>query len=122
MRLKMRTDSLAMLSNGWNHLRGRNIPARQPFDSDVQTEMISQITLFCGEPVASAHQNLTVSCLMRRTFFESLHQQVVLGSEEARKVALTLASVRLSNCTYGFPVCSFRKDFITAEMPKKESA
>jgi len=45
-----------------------------------------------------------------------------LGSEEARKVALTLASVRLSNCTYGFPVCSFRKDFITAEMPKKESA
>jgi hypothetical protein len=46
----------------------------------------------------------------------------LLGSEEARKVALTLASVRLSNCTYGFPVCSFRKDFITAEMPKKESA
>jgi len=76
----MRTDSLAMLSNGWNHLRGRNIPARQPFDSDVQTEMISQITLFCGEPVASAHQNLTVSCLMRRTFFESLHQQVVYSS------------------------------------------
>src|SRR5271157_2484485 len=33
-----------------------------------------------------------------------------LGSEEAREVALTLASVRLSNCTYGFPVCSFRKD------------
>lgn len=45
-----------------------------------------------------------------------------LGSEEARKVALTLASVRLSNCTYGFPVCSFRKDFITAEMPEKELA
>ena len=33
-----------------------------------------------------------------------------LGSEEAREVALTLASVRLSNCTYGFPVCSFHED------------
>ena len=45
-----------------------------------------------------------------------------LGSEEAHEVTLTLASVRLSNCTYGFPVCSFRKDFITAEMPEKELA
>ena len=46
----------------------------------------------------------------------------LLGSEEAHEGTLTLASVRLSNCTYGFPVCSFRKDFITAEMPEKELA
>ena len=57
------------------------------------------------------------------SFATLVHERSVsLGSEEAHEVTLTLASVRLSNCTYGFPVCSFRKDFITAEMPEKELA
>ena len=33
-----------------------------------------------------------------------------VGSEEARSVALALASVRRSNCTCGFPACSFHED------------
>ena len=57
------------------------------------------------------------------SFATLVHERSVsLGSEEAHEVTLTLASVRLSNCTYGFPVCSFRKDFITTEMPEKELA
>jgi len=32
------------------------------------------------------------------------------GSEEAHKVALVLASVRHPDCTYRFPVCSYRED------------
>ena len=35
---------------------------------------------------------------------------VFVGSEEARRVALALASVRRPNCTYGFPVCSFHDE------------
>jgi hypothetical protein len=35
---------------------------------------------------------------------------VFVGSEEARLVARTLASVRRSNCTCGFPACSFHED------------
>jgi hypothetical protein len=33
-----------------------------------------------------------------------------VGSEEARQVSLALASVRRSNCTCGFPACSFHED------------
>jgi hypothetical protein len=33
-----------------------------------------------------------------------------VGSEEARSVTLALASVRRSNCTCGFPACSFHED------------
>ena len=35
---------------------------------------------------------------------------VFVGSEEARLVARALASVRRSNCTCGFPACSFHED------------
>ena len=35
---------------------------------------------------------------------------IFVGSEEARRVALALASVRRSNCTCGFPACSFHED------------
>lgn len=35
---------------------------------------------------------------------------VFVGSEEARSVTLTLASVRHSNCTCGFAACSFHED------------
>jgi hypothetical protein len=38
-----------------------------------------------------------------------------VGSEEARQTAL--ASVRRSNCTYGFPVCSFHED---SDVPRCE--
>ena len=40
--------------------------------------------------------------------FDSL--LVLVGSEEARRVALALASVRRPNCTCGFPACSFHED------------
>ena len=33
-----------------------------------------------------------------------------VGSEEARRVAPALASVRRPNCTSGFPACSFHED------------
>jgi hypothetical protein len=33
-----------------------------------------------------------------------------VGSEEAHLVTLVLASVRRSNCTCGFPACSFHED------------
>ena len=33
-----------------------------------------------------------------------------VGSEEAHSVTLALASVRRSNCTCGFPACSFHED------------
>jgi hypothetical protein len=33
-----------------------------------------------------------------------------VGSEEAHPVIWVLASVRRSNCTYSFPVCSFHED------------
>jgi len=35
---------------------------------------------------------------------------VFVGSEEARRVALALASVRRPNCTCGSPACSFHED------------
>ena len=35
---------------------------------------------------------------------------IAAGSEEAHKVALVLASVRHPDCTYRFPVCSYRED------------
>ena len=35
---------------------------------------------------------------------------VFVGSEEARRVALALASVRRPNCTCGFTACSFHED------------
>jgi hypothetical protein len=35
---------------------------------------------------------------------------VFVGSEEAHSVTLALASVRRSNCTCGFPACSFHED------------
>ena len=40
--------------------------------------------------------------------FDSL--LVFVGSEEAHSVALALASARRSNCTCGFPACSFHED------------
>jgi hypothetical protein len=42
------------------------------------------------------------------TLFGSL--LAFVGSEEARRVALALASVRRPNCTCGFPACSFHED------------
>jgi hypothetical protein len=33
-----------------------------------------------------------------------------VGSEEAHEVSLTLATVRRSNCTCGFPAYSFHED------------
>ena len=52
---------------------------------------------------------LTVSPLSGecRNRADRLHWLV--GSEEARSVVLTLASVRRSNCTCGSPACSFHK-------------
>jgi hypothetical protein len=40
--------------------------------------------------------------------FDSL--LVFVGSEEAHKISLALASVRRPNCTCGFPACSFHED------------
>jgi hypothetical protein len=42
-------------------LRGRNIPARQPFDPNIQAEMIPQVTLLRREPITSTHKNLSLS-------------------------------------------------------------
>jgi len=38
------------------------------------------------------------------------HHASGVGSEEAHKVALMLASVRRSHCTCGFPACSVHED------------
>ena len=37
-------------------------------------------------------------------------EMLLVGSEEAREIALVLASVRLSNCTCSVPACSSCKD------------
>jgi hypothetical protein len=59
------TRSGGMLPYGWDHLRGRNVPAGQPFDSDVQAEMIPKVAFFRGEPVTSTHKKFSLSaCLV----------------------------------------------------------
>jgi hypothetical protein len=82
---------------------------------------VAQATAAITGPEASG-ENLQYSLDNHCAGFERHEGNLPLGSEEAHEGTLTLASVRLSNCTYGFPVCSFRKDFITAEMPEKELA
>ena len=45
-----------MLPQGRNRLRGRNVPTRQPLDTNVEIKMVAQITLFSREPVTSTHK------------------------------------------------------------------
>src|SRR6516165_6059803 len=54
----------------------------------------------------------------RRPFGPSSLSRVIVGSEEAR--LLTLASVRRSNCTCGFPACSFHESATTKGRGCKE--
>jgi hypothetical protein len=65
--------------------------------------MISQVTLFRGEPIASAHKSISLSlCLVRRAFVEPTSEALIYSSfirpegimstEEGR--ALTVRSER----------------------------
>src|SRR5436305_8032098 len=46
----------------------------------------------------------------------------LVGSEEARSLTITLASVRRSNCTCSFPACSFHKDSLLGGRARRCSA